>query len=155
MDSLALAVLPFRNGEVSGYTLEKTAKLMKLSFSRILLLHPELDITVDQWVILQLLAKHEVLSQQEIGELALKDAPTVTRMIDLLEIKGIVARKADKTDKRRYKITLTPLGKTKHQIILPLVQEFRNEAFSGISHTELVNLEKILRKIFDNLHKQN
>ena len=41
--------------ELSGFVLEKTVKLMKLSFSRILLQHPEIDITVDQWVIIQLI----------------------------------------------------------------------------------------------------
>lgn len=155
MDGSVLEIQSVKSEEVSGYTLERTAKLMKLTFSRILLLHPDIDITVDQWVIIQLLVKHSALSQQEIGELALKDAPTITRMLDLLEVKGIVARTADKSDKRKYKISLTQLGKTKHQFILPLVQEFRNEAFTGISHQELVNLENILRKIFDNLYKQN
>ena len=60
--------------EISGFTLEKTVKLMKLTFSRILLMHQEVDVTVDQWVVMHILCKHQQLSQQELGELTFKDA---------------------------------------------------------------------------------
>jgi DNA-binding MarR family transcriptional regulator len=141
--------------EVTGYTLERTVKLMKLTFSRILLMYPEIDITVDQWVIIHLLHKHQTLSQQEIGDLAFKDAPTVTRMLDLLETKKVITRKADKTDKRKYKITLTSLGRQKFEAIQPIVKNFRAEAYDGLSADELEMLEKTLKKIFENLSKQN
>lgn len=141
--------------EVTGYTLERTVKLMKLTFSRILLMYPEIDITVDQWVIIHLLHKHQTLSQQEIGDLAFKDAPTVTRMLDLLETKKVITRKADKTDKRKYKITLTSLGSQKFEAIQPIVKNFRAEAYDGLSADELEMLEKTLKKIFENLSKQN
>lgn len=141
--------------EITGFTLEKTVKMMKLSFSRTLLLHPEIDITVDQWVVLHLLNKHKQLSQQELGDLAFKDAPTITRMLDLLELKQVIIRKADKKDKRKYKIALTALGKNKFNAIQPIVQEFRAEAYDGLTNEELNMLEKTLKKIFDNLSKQN
>lgn len=141
--------------EITGFTLEKTVKMMKLTFSRILLLHPEIDITVDQWVVIHLLHKHKQLSQQELGDLAFKDAPTVTRMLDLLELKQVISRKADKKDKRKYKIELTSKGKIKFESIQPIVKEFRAEAYDGLTDNELNMLEKTLKKIFDNLSKQN
>jgi DNA-binding MarR family transcriptional regulator len=141
--------------EITGFTLEKTVKMMKLSLSRILLLHPEIDITVDQWVVLYLLQKHDTLSQQELGDLAFKDAPTITRMLDLLESKKVISRRPDKKDKRKYKIALTQVGKEKFESIQPIVQSFRAEAYDGLSDEELTLLENTLKKIFENLSKQN
>ncbi len=151
-----LATLPIdKRYEISGFVLEKTVKLMKLSFSRILLLHPEIDITVDQWVIIQLVNKHETLSQQELSELSFKDAPTITRMIDLLVSKEILLRNPDPNDRRKYLITLTTQGEAIFEEVHPLVQEFRTEAYAGISSDELKSLEKISNKIFENLSKPN
>jgi len=141
--------------EISGFTLEKTVKLMKLTFSRMLLLHPDIDITVDQWVVVHILYRHKILSQQELGELTFKDAPTITRMIDLLVFKGLVTRKVDEKDRRKFMITLTDEGLLKYKCIEPIVQEFRAEAYEGVSGEELITLERTLNKIFQNLAKQN
>lgn len=141
--------------EVSGYTIEKTVKLMKLSFSRILMLHPEIDITVDQWIIIQLLYKHQNLSQQQLAELSFKDAPTVTRIIDILVNKDIVRRDADHQDRRKFSILLTENGLTTYKMVIPLLDEFRKEAYADIAHKDLIALEETMNKIFQNLSKQN
>lgn len=140
-------------GELSGLRLEKTAKLMKLTLSRILAVHPDLNMTVDQWVVLHLIYKNDSLSQQEIGELAFKDAPTITRMIDLMEAKNLVIRTQDKDDKRRFSIQLTEVGKKNYTIALPIIRSFREKAYEGISVDELDYAEKIMKQIFNNLSK--
>jgi len=142
-----------RKTEVSGFTLERTVKLMKLSFSRILLNYPELDVTVDQWVVLQLIAQKGTMNQYEIAEAAFKDAPTITRMIDLMEGKNLVIREADPEDKRRFVIKLTSEGLEKYQFIKPIVHDFRDRAYEGLTTSELKILDKTLKKIFDNLSK--
>lgn len=141
--------------EMSGLLIEKTAKLLKLSFARLLMLHPEVDITVDQWVIIQLLYKHKALSQQDLAELSFKDAPTVTRIIDLLENKSYVIRNSDPGDRRKFVISLTKEGIDMYHRILPLLQEFRSECYEGLNNEELSSLEYILNKIFTNLSKSN
>ncbi len=141
--------------EMSGFTLERTVKLMKLSFSRILLMHPETDITVDQWVVINMLYKHNALSQQELGELCFKDAPTITRMIDLLVSKKLVSRTHDINDRRRFIIKLTDEGMSIYHYIFPLVREFRAEAYDGLSNEDLAHLDRTLNRIFENLSKQN
>lgn len=140
--------------ELSGFVLEKTVKLMKLSFSRILLQHPEIDITVDQWVIIQLIFQNQQLSQQELCSLAFKDAPTVTRIIDLLANKNLLLRNSDSIDRRKYNITLTEEGKEIYQKVNPIVNEFRAAAYSGIDSEELMIIKKISEKIFENLTKE-
>ncbi|MBK9256219.1 MAG: MarR family transcriptional regulator [Saprospiraceae bacterium] len=118
-------------------------------------MHPEIDITVDQWVIIQLLKKHGVLSQQHLADLSFKDAPTVTRIIDLLENKKYLSRNPDKNDRRKFIIALTEDGTEIYHMILPILQEFRMESYAGLSNKELSTLEYILDKIFTNLSKPN
>lgn len=141
--------------ELSGFTLEKTVKLMKLRLSRIMSMHPELDLTVDQWVILHMLKTHDTLSQQELGNATFKDAPTITRMIDLLVSKKLVKRTQDTADRRKYNVKLTELGVVKYEKTEPVVNEFRAEAYEGISSEELKMLNKILNKIFINLSQES
>lgn len=141
--------------EALGFAMEKTVKMMKQSFNRLLIMHPEIDITVDQWVLINILKKHGSLSQQELGELTFKDAPTVTRMIDLLVQKGITSRIPDVSDRRKFIILLNEAGIKIYYMIEPIVKEFRTAAYSNIPDEELILLEDILKKIFENLSKQN
>ncbi len=47
------------------------------------------DVTIDQWIILCALWEKEGRSQTELSEKTYKDRATVTRMLDLLEKKGL------------------------------------------------------------------
>ncbi len=138
-----------------GFHLEKTAKLMKLILSRNLLSSPEIDLTVDQWVIMHLIDEHKTLSQQQLGELALKDAPTITRMLDLMETRKLIVRAPDKSDKRKFQIRLTSIGKEKYLTATPIIHSFRSDAYKGLTSEELIHLENMLNTIFNNLTKLN
>ncbi len=132
---------------VSGFLLEKTAKLMKLHFSRMLLLHPEIDITVDQWIILDLLHSGEKINQQKLAELAFKDAPTVTRILDILEQKKYIARKTDKGDRRKFDISLLAKGQKLYENVWPIAREFREDCYESLTNEEMITFKKVLLKI--------
>jgi DNA-binding MarR family transcriptional regulator len=137
-----------------GFVIENTAKQMKLSFSRLLLLHPEIDITVDQWIIIQLLQQHGQLSQQKLAEYAVKDAPTVTRILDILTEKAYIIRSADPADRRKFLILLTEKGMEVYTKVAPLVQQFRSESYKNISDFELEVVAGVMAKIKVNLQNQ-
>jgi DNA-binding MarR family transcriptional regulator len=137
-----------------GFVIENTAKQMKLSFSRLLLFHPEIDITVDQWIIIQLLQQHGQLSQQKLAEYAVKDAPTVTRILDILTEKAYIIRSADPADRRKFLILLTEKGMEVYTKVTPLVQQFRLESYKNISDFELKVVAGVMAKIKVNLQNQ-
>ena len=136
--------------EISGFIIERTAKKMKQRFKRILK-EQGAGVTVDQWIILQELEKNDGLSQFEIAAQTFKDAPTVTRIIDLLCNKELTERVADPEDRRKFNIYLTLAGKLKINEILPMVQAFRSEAWNGLNGEEMNQLTGILNTIFNNL----
>ena len=136
--------------KVWGYSIERTAKRMKQVFQR-MLKATGAGITVDQWVILQLLSEKEGLSQLEIAENTNKDAPTVTRIIDLLCKKDLCKRQPDLQDRRRYSICLTPAGKSKVKEVLPIVRDFRKQGWEGLTEKDLNQLMRTLDIIYKNL----
>jgi DNA-binding MarR family transcriptional regulator len=139
-----------KQAELPGFILERTAKRMKQFFQQ-QLTAADAGITIDQWVILQVLDQQEGLSQLDIARATYKDAPTVTRIIDLLCQKGLTRRLADPADRRRFKIELTPVGRDKIQAVLPVIQAARREAWRGLQEAEIGQLADILNTIFDNL----
>jgi len=138
---------------LSGFLLEKTAKLMKLHFSRSLANHASIDITADQWIILDILHQQSPLSQQMLAEMAMKDAPTVTRILDLLESKKYITRENHPADRRKFNIVLTRKGEKMYHTVWPLAQSFRAECYQGLTSAELNTFSKVLSKIQHQLHQ--
>jgi len=135
---------------LQGYLIEQTAKQMKQGFAKELAgLH--LDITVDQWIILDTLSDQDHLSQLQIALATQKDAPTITRILDLLENKSVLTRKPDKADRRKFIISLTTKGKKLIQKIKPVSLNYRNSCYNGISQKDMTTLKNILETISTNL----
>lgn len=125
---------------------------MKLNFSRILANHPEIDITTDQWIVLDILFHQSPVTQQSLAEMAMKDAPTVTRILDLLELKKYIVRENFPGDRRKFNITLTRKGENMYRKVFPLARSFREVCYRGITSAELITFRKVLSKIQQQLH---
>lgn len=136
--------------KILGFVIERTSKRMKQHFQR-MLKEAATDITVDQWIILQLLNKGDGISQLEIAQQTYKDAPTVTRIIDLLVSKDLLERQSDTDDRRRFNIHLTDMGHAKIEEVMPLAKQFRAKAWAGLTDEDKSQLTSYLNTIFKNL----
>lgn len=136
-----------------GFYIEKTSKKIKQTLQR---KFNALDsgITVDQWVILNTLFDERGLSQFEIAAKTYKDAPTVTRIIDLLTKKNLVKRVMDENDRRKFKIFLTDTGLTKVKKLLPMVIETQKLGWGNMGQEDYKQLMEILDRIFQNMDTQ-
>ena len=139
-----------QSSELVGFIIEQTAKRLKRDFQQTLV-RLQAGITADQWVVMDYLSKNESLNQLEIANYLSKDAPTLTRILDLLSEKNFILRKKAQNDRRKFIIELTPEGIERHQSLLPHVQEFRRQHFNGLSDQELSQLKLILQKINQNI----
>jgi len=68
------------------------------------------DLTEQQWRVIRVLGEVDVLEAREVCERACILAPSLTRMLKLLEDRGLVARRVDPGDRRRLLLSLTPRG---------------------------------------------
>lgn len=79
--------VPKRNPSIGfhlGYTYRRASHLFANALK-------PYDITPEQWLVLYHIGEHEGLNQKEVAAKADKDQPTTTRILDLLEKKGILA----------------------------------------------------------------
>lgn len=77
--------------------------------------------------------------------------PTVVRIIDRMEKRGLISRSHDKKNRRINFLNLTSEGKKMLDILLPIAETFKDEAIKGISNEELDIYLKVLEKMQKNL----
>lgn len=108
------------------------------------------DLTVDQWVLLDHVFRNPGISQNTLAELTAKDAPTVTRIIDLLNKKGLAERRMAEDDRRKFLIFLTPAGEAKYNQVLPIVVDIRRQGWGGLSDDDYQHFVRIMDSIYQN-----
>lgn len=111
-----------------------------------------LDITPEQWAVLNRLWEEDGLSQVEIAERTFKDKPGTTRILSLLEKKGIVFRRRDAEDGRVIHVFLTKSGKDLKQKLIPCAEEVLVKSGQNLTKEEIRQLKQTLHKILENLN---
>lgn len=111
------------------------------------------DLTVDQWVLIDHVARNPGISQNTLADLTTKDAPTVTRIIDLLTKKGLVERRMAEDDRRKFLIHLTEAGQQKYAEVLPVVVDIRRRGWGGLSDDDYQHFVRIMDSIYQNFNE--
>ena len=135
--------------KVIFYYLDKAIKSYR-QFAQNRLNESGLNITVDQWLIMNVINEDHDVSQQEIAEKVFKDNASVTRIIELLVRKGYVKRTVLAEDRRRTKLEITKKGAELIKETSKVVNAYRRSALKGINETELKKVRSVLDKIILN-----
>lgn len=114
----------------------------------------ELELTTTQFLVLGFVCDNDGLYQRQISAVLLKDRPNITRIINILEKKGLVERIPDKSNRKVFKIHATEKGREVHKYIEPTMIAVREEATKGISNDEIEFCMSILERIQDNLKEK-
>lgn len=111
------------------------------------------EITPEQYVVLNMLKK-ESYSQARLCELLMKDKSNITRIISVLESKGLV-QKQQQTENGKLvnKISLLEEGEKLCFKITPFMDESRKSYLKDITEDEMYTCIKVLGKIQKNLEK--
>jgi DNA-binding MarR family transcriptional regulator len=133
-----------------SFLLDKTARKVK-QYAKQRFRELGWSITVDQWAVLKQLNDKGDLSQKELADFTFKDHPTMTRIIDLLGEKGLVARNTHPNDRRSFVISLTGQGEHLVQQLIPEVQSIRMKAWENLSDEDFKAFKRILESIYQNL----
>lgn len=132
-----------------GTLLDRTTRLLKAQFQRVFR-EAKVNITPEQWVLLDRLYAEGASSQTDLANGTFKDAPTVSRIIDKLADKGLAVRKRFPGDRRRYQVDLTDQGRAAHEKLFPRVAELRVQMWTGLSESDYAELTRLLEQIRDN-----
>lgn len=133
--------------------------LMGLTYRKLLaLFHQRLaphDITPEQWSALNQIDKAQGLIQKEIAERTGKDKPTTTRILDLLEKKGLIYRKTGKTDRRSLLVYSTEQGRAIIRATEGIEDSVTNEVRCCMSDEEYRMLMALLLRTHQHLVATN
>ncbi len=110
-----------------------------------------LDITVDQWLLIENLYKHKRITHNELARLTSKDITTVSRIIELLVRKELVERQGSTDDRRKVFLQLTPEGVNKYKEVRPLVLEMREIGWKNLTEGDFQEMTRILDVIYSNI----
>ncbi len=135
-----------------GTLIDRTLRIIKLNYIQGFK-DAGVDLTPEQWVIIDSLYHQNGLSQTDLANGSFKNAPTVSRIIDLLCKKGLTERQRFDNDRRRYKIFLTKKGKDTFKKAQPVALKLRKKGWSNLSEKDYENFTRIANQVFDNFSK--
>lgn len=138
--------------------LEKTlapwlGKTMKMIDNHIqdLFYEQNISLTKTQWILLKKLHEKDGVPQQELAFLTGRDKTSLTRLVNTMEKKNLVARIPSKLDKRINHIFLTKNGESLFKESLPIIEKFITALQENISEEEINSTIAVIKKVQENL----
>ncbi len=111
------------------------------------------NLTGEQWGVLTRLKEEEGINQSQLGEKMLKDRHNITRILHLLERRGYIQRRADRGDRRAYRIFLTPEGRAVQNLLSSVVLDHLKNMYGGLTPEDLAAMRRIVERVVANLGK--
>jgi MarR family transcriptional regulator, organic hydroperoxide resistance regulator len=140
----------FKLDDSYGYLINLAAQRLKYELHQVFQARGY-DITPEQWAVLNRLWEQDGLSQVELAERTFKDKPSTTRILNLLEQKGVVLRRRDAEDGRVMHVFLTTAGQDLKEKLIPCAEEVLVKSGQNLTKEEVSQFKQILRKILANL----
>lgn len=135
-------------GEDNNPLYQDIARFRAILFDSLLKPH---DMTMSQgWVLVHLLRENG-LRQSELAERLEVATVTTSKLIDRLEARGYVERRADPDDRRSNRVFATDQARAIVKILTKTISDVDGIANEGIDMAELEATRKVLRQMRRNL----
>lgn len=112
--------------------------------------HFGIRITIDQWQVLDIIVNYTDVTQAEIAAKTFKDTASVTRIIEILNTRGLVARQTDPQNRRKHLLRVSNHGEKEYNKAAEVITKFSSAAVGGIKEKRLRKLKKIFKSISKN-----
>lgn len=116
--------MSFESDNIFGILVANIRNCIKNNLEKILLEH---DISAAQSVLIRRLCEKDCLTQQELARDTYLKPSSLTLMVDKLEKKGFVERKAKKDDRRAFLVCLTKKVKSLKKLSTLLVLKLKRK----------------------------
>lgn len=127
-----------------GYLVRRTSNLMLPQLEE---LFADKSLTFSQWTVLMALREWGHSTSAELARDICHDAGSLTRILDELEQRDLIARVRSETDRRVVSLSMTPQGLTLVETLLPRVVAHWNELLGDFTHLEIKQLIKLLTRV--------
>jgi DNA-binding MarR family transcriptional regulator len=137
--------MDFRLEDDLGFLMARTHRAMR----RWLLSHLDpLDITYEQFRVLNALCDQDRVSQVNLAERVNADTTSLARMLDRMENAGLVTREAEPADSRVNLVTLTENGRQIMKRLIPVRDRALQTALQALNEKEVNELKRLLNMIY-------
>jgi len=127
-----------------GYTISDVARLMRTVFERRV---RAVGLTRAQWVVIARVHRRPGLSQSEVADLLEIEKASAGRLVDRMEAKGWLTRRADANDRRINRLHLTPAAERLHLTIWPIAEATVDDALGDLSPEERRRLTRLMTRV--------
>jgi DNA-binding MarR family transcriptional regulator len=108
-------------------------------------------LTKVQWLMLKLLDREDGQPQNQLAFLTNRDKASLTRLIDTMERKNLVARIPSKSDQRINHIYITKHGEKIYQQTIPVSERLVEIVQKDVTEEEIETVIRVMKKIINNL----
>ncbi|GGR79561.1 MarR family winged helix-turn-helix transcriptional regulator [Deinococcus sedimenti] len=105
------------------------------------------NLTISQFGVLEAIYHLGALSQRQLADKILRSSGNLTMVIDNLERDGLVRRDRDELDRRVMRVSLTDMGRTLIEQVLPGHVQGIRAVFSSMSPEDLAHLSALTRQL--------
>jgi DNA-binding MarR family transcriptional regulator len=106
---------------------------------------------VPRWRVLMILHEHDPASVSTIADLAVIKLSTMTRIVQRMQVEGLVTCGPRSSDARVTEVRLTPAGSRAMEQVRDQASRVFRHAFHGVSDKELTGFLGVMQRLFDNL----
>lgn len=110
-----------------------------------------LNITREQYTLLNYLWDKDGLNQRDIADICSKDKTSITRQLEVMEKNGLLTRNTDSVDRRIKRIYLTKYAREVKISADKIVHDTFDEVLEGVSENDIKICKDVLEKIQENL----
>ena len=97
--------------------------------------------------VLRVVAAREPVSQREVSEALLLDPSDLVTLVDILEAAGLVERRRDPADRRRYALEVTPRGQLAVVRLREINRETNEELLAPLDERERAQLAELIGRV--------
>ncbi len=120
-------------------------------FMAAMLKQRNIDLTPEQFLLIDLLWNQGAMSQQQLADLMQKDKNSVTKLVDAIERKGLVVRKQNPKDRRSNTVILTDKAHGMKNNAKVVGISLLDQMLEGIDEAELQAFLVTMRKLSHNM----
>ena len=113
----------------------------------------DIKTTLSQTGILFLLRQEDGQSMTQLSKALDIDNSTLTGLIDRMERSGFVTRRPGDSDRRAFRISITPQGVKESNRAGPLINKVNEEIKSGFSQEEIETFKRVLGSLLEKFGK--
>lgn len=136
--------MPTHDERYFGWLTSDVSRMMRTVFDR---RARHAGVTRTQWLALTRLHRRAGANQSELADMMEIEKAPAGRIIDRLEDRGWVERRADPGDRRVNRMYLTLEGRRVHAKLAPIAEATVADALAGLSSSDQLQLVELLESV--------